>query len=101
MGIVKLEVEIDEQLLPALCLAAYEAPTDEDRALTAARGVENILRLYANMPEIVTEKHSAALAVLRDKAVERAVQCAKPGEDTYNLMRNAEALLDAVLIGGR
>lgn len=94
---MKLEIEIDDRLLPQLVYAAYQAPQGEAEAVTASRGAANIVARYAGMPEIVTEKHAAALAILRDKAMDRAVQCAKPGEDIYTLSRNAEGLLEAVL----
>lgn len=81
---MKVTVEVEDGLVPALCYAAIEAPSDEATELTAARGAGNILRRYVNCPEIVSEKHAAALAILRDKAMERAVQCAKPGEDSYH-----------------
>lgn len=92
---MKVEIEISEELAHQL---SYNMVNDSHDApeFVPAR-VQEILARYGHWPEILDQKHKVAIAILRDKAVERAVQVAKPGSGAWEIEALANALLDAVI----
>ena len=92
---MKIEIEISDGLAHRL---SYNIANDSyDAPELVAPRVQEIVDRYADKPKLLEPKHEAALAILRDRAMERAVQCAKPGDSGYAVARVAEELLDAVL----
>ena len=96
---MKVEVEISGELAHEL---SYNLQRDDHSAtdMIAPRAAE-LLERYGAHPKLLEQKHEIALAILRDRAMERAVQCAKPGDGSWNIARLADDLLDAVLTGSR
>jgi hypothetical protein len=95
---MKIEFEIEDALVQQLVYAAYQAPADEPREVTAARGALNIVRQYANCPEIVELKHLNALAIVRAKAVEAAARSTTEASRD-SAARTADELCDYMLRG--
>jgi hypothetical protein len=94
---MKVEVEISSAL--AHRLSYNMAQDDHSSPERIPERLQELVQRYGEFPKLLEPKHESALAILRDQAVERAIQCAKPGDDGYRINRLAEELLSAVLVG--
>jgi hypothetical protein len=93
----RIEIEIDDDLADRL---SADSPSDKlDPSLLPAR-VEELVRRYSDRPKLLEPKHEIALALLRADLTRQAVQCAKPGEDAWNLNQRVNDMLTHIVAGG-
>jgi len=89
-------VQIPDDIARQLCQKfGQDMPNNDELANALFR----LAVRYHRWPDVVGDKHHAALAILRDQAQQRAVQIAKPGEGAWNINRTTEDLLEGVLRG--
>ena len=88
------KVELDDATARSLTWNEFG---EQNETKTACIRAFDIIRQHFARPRISRDRHSAAMAILRDKAMEQAIQISRAGDDTWNIERRMESILDAVL----
>ena len=91
---MKIEVEIDDRTAELLSRCWDRDELDQS---VISESASYILKSYSSRPEVVSDRHKAAMALLRSQAMEQAVRCAEPGESDWLTLSRAEAILNAIL----